>query len=657
MRDALASLPIPSRLLTALLLLLGALMAPHAANLNPLILAFFYTATLWRLIAQRRPEVMPRRWLLLLLMIGALALVIFTTNVGDGRLAGTALLVVMLGLKLLELRARRDIHLTVFLGYFVVLTHFLYDQSLWLAAYLFCGVVALMSIQVGLNRVGIELRLQLRNTLAMLGGALPLALVVFLLFPRLQSPLWGINSARASTGISDEMTLGNIGQLSQSNETAFRVHFFGAVPDAAQRYWRGPVLWLTDGARWTAGRQPVHSLQQASRGAQAIGYEITLEPTGEYWLFGLDVVSNAPATTLLNSNYSLVSQQRVNQRRTYRAASDPDYRMLTISDHEQRMGLQLPERVSPRLIGLVDAWRAESDPSQPLQLVQRALAYYHEQPFVYTLSPGELQGDVVEQFLFETRRGFCEHFAGSFALLMRIAGIPSRVVVGYQGGEKNPHAEHWVVRQSDAHAWVEVWLPRLGWWRVDPTAAVAPERIERAINPEQSQNSDRVVFRITEQGLVGSMWRNAMWLADAVDLGWHHWVVGFTAERQHNLLEMIGLRDLKGLGLAVALAIGSALAITLVYLLAQIPRGRTQDPLPALWQRLLHKLQRAGVRAPPWQGPDTICAVAARAFPQASDQLMAINRMYVQLRYGRHADLRQIGALRKRINRLRLKPG
>jgi transglutaminase-like putative cysteine protease len=655
MRDALAGLPIPSRLLTALLLLLGALMAPHAANLNPLILAFFYTATLWRLIAQRRPDVMPRRWLLFLLMFTALVLVAFTTDVSDGRLAGTALLVVMLGLKLLELRARRDIHITVFLGYFLVLTHFLYDQSLPLALYLFTGVVALMSIQVGLNRVNIELRLQLRNTLAMLAGALPLALVVFLLFPRLQTPLWGIGSGHARTGISDEMTLGNIGQLTRSGETAFRVRFLHDEPDPSQRYWRGPVLWQTDGANWQPGRRTVRPRRADGRDPFALDYEITLEPTGEYWLFGLDVVVSGPSSSLLNSDYSLVSRERINKRLTYRAASDPDLRMTRLSERERALGLQLPQRVSPRVAALAQQWRAASDPSEPLQLVEKALAYFREQPFVYTLTPGELSGDVIDEFLFETRRGFCEHYAGSFALLMRLAGIPSRVVIGYQGGEKNPHADHWVVRQSDAHAWTEVWLPERGWWRVDPTAAVAPTRIEQPIDSALSQDSDRVVFQIDEHGLLGGLWRDAAWLADAVDLGWHRWVVGFTAERQSSLLETIGLRDLKGVGLALALGIGGALAVTLAYLVAQLPRGPRRDPLPALWQRLLHKLQRAGVRAPPWYGPDTICAIATEAFPQAGDQLRAINRMYVQLRYGRHADPRQIGALRRRINRLRLK--
>ena len=655
MRDALASLPIPHRLLTALLLLLGALMAPHAANLNPLILAFFFTTVLWRLVALRRPELMPGRWLLFLLMIGALALVISSTDITDGRLAGTALLSVMLGLKLLELRARRDIHITIFLGFFLVLTQFLYNQSLWLAAYLFGGVIGLMSLQVGLNRVNIEPRLQMRNTLAMLAGALPLALVIFLLFPRLQAPLWGINSSRASTGISDEMTLGNIGSLTRSREIAFRVRFFDDEPDPGERYWRGPVLWSTDGVRWSPGLRPARSLPLIESDGVPIEYEITMEPTGSYWLFALDMITGKPASTHINSNHALVNDQPVTRRFSYRATSDPDLLLRALSDFERHQALRLPPDVSPRVRGLVRQWQDSTDPAQPLQLVQEALAYYREQPFVYTLTPGVLEENAIERFLFETRRGFCEHYAGSFALLMRVAGIPSRVVIGYQGGEKNPHADHWVIRQSDAHAWTEVWLPKLGWWRIDPTAAVAPERIEQPIDAALSFDSDRVIFSVDDRGLAGTLWRNAAWLADAVDLGWHEWVVGFTAERQSSLLKSFGLRDLKGLGLVIALSIGSALAMTLVYLIARIPRTKTQDPLPSLWQRLLHKLQRAGVRAPPWHGPDTVCDVAAASHPEAADELMAIKRMYVQMRYGRSEDHQQIGALRRRIDRLSLK--
>lgn len=656
MRDALATLPIPPRLLTATLLLLGVLMAPHAANLSPAIVGFFYAALAWRLFGQAVPRLLPGRWLLLLLMIGAVALVGVTTLLYDGRLAGTALLVVMLGLKLLELRARRDMHITVFLGYFLVLTQFLYNQSLWLAAYLLTGVLALTAIQVGLNRVGVDLRRQLRNTAAMLAAALPLALVVFLLFPRLHSPLWGINTQRASTGISDEMTLGDIGQLSQSNATAFRVTFLDEIPAPAQRYWRGPVLWETDGRRWSAGRRPVHALETRTEDPDAIGYEVTLEPTGEYWLFGLDLVTVKPPGALVDSNHALVGTQRVTQRLTYRAGSNPTLRIDTLSERDRRRALQLPAQVSPRVRALVEGWLGETGGGQPAQVVERALRHFRDNPFVYTLSPGTLQGDPVDRFLFDTRRGFCEHYAGSFALMMRLAGIPTRVVVGYQGGVRNPHADHWIVRQSDAHAWAEVWLPEIGWQRIDPTAAVAPERIEHPINAALSQDADRIVFADAGGAGIGGLWRNALWLADAVELGWHRWVVGFDGERQDRLLQRFGLDDLKGFGLAAALLVGGALAIGLVYLLAQLPRTTDRDPLVTAWQRLLAKLRRAGLQPAPWHGPDTVCAEAARAFPEAADELAAIRRMYVQLRYGRQRDGRLGTALVKRIRRLRLVP-
>jgi transglutaminase-like putative cysteine protease len=650
-----ATQPVPRSLLHGLLLVLGLVVAPHAANLNPWILGFFYAALAWRALAQARPATLPGRWLLLLLMAAAAALVVFTSDLRDGRLAGTGLLVVMLGLKLLESRARRDVHIALYLGYFVALTQFLYDQSLGLALYLFAGVAALLTLQIALNRVTVEWRRQAWHMAALLGAAVPLALVVFVLFPRLPTPLWGIQTQSAVSGISDEMTLGNIGRLSRSSATAFRVQFFGDAPPPQARYWRGPVLWYTDGRRWTAGRHLVRAFEPPTPGLPAVEYEVTLEPTGEFWLFGLDVVSRRPAGGLLNSNYSLVGQQRVHRRLSYRAASDPDYVIGEISARERDLGLQLPLQVSERVEGLVREWQRQTAGNpDPFALIDRALAYFGEQPFVYTLNPGTLENDAIDRFLFETRRGFCEHYAGSFALLMRLAGIPSRVVIGYQGGERNPHADHWVVRQSDAHAWVEVWVDGVGWSRVDPTAAVAPERVEQPIDASLSEDSGRVVFNTGDFGLLRSAWLNAVWMADAVELGWHRWVVGFTTDRQSSLLSALGLGSLQGYWLSISLVIGGGVATAFVYLLAKLPRPRRHDPLPALWRQFTAKLQRRGLRPAPWQGPDTVCAAAGASFPAARDQIVAINRLYVQLRYGKGQDARQLDALRRRIRQLRL---
>jgi transglutaminase-like putative cysteine protease len=653
MRDLGFEQPIAPALLGLLLLLLGLLVAPHAANLPTAVLAVFYAGVAWRLLAMRWPRLMPRRWLLGLLTLAALALVI-GGGVVDGRRTATALLVVMLGLKLLELRARRDMHITLYLGYFVIMTQFLYDQSLGLALYLFAGMAGLSLVQLGLSRAAPDWGRQLRAAGGMLLAALPLALVLFLLFPRLQSPLWALSAPSAVTGISGEMTLGNIGELTRSQATAFRAEFFGRVPEPAQRYWRGPVLWQTDGRRWTAGVRPVQPDVPANAGTGIIDYEVTLEPTGQYWLFGLDVVTRVPEEARLNRNFALVSDQRVTRRLSYRAASDPDLRMLGLSEYERRLGLQLPESVSARVRALVAGWQASTDPQQPLQLVQKALDYYRQQPFVYTLSPGELQGDAIDRFLFETRRGFCEHYAGSFTLLMRLAGLPARVVIGYQGGEQNPHGDHWVVRQSDAHAWSEVWLPDLGWWRVDPTAAVAPERIEQAIDAALSDASGEVVFRTGDLGWFGAALREAAWFADAMDLGWHRWVIGFSAQRQGSLLQQLGLGG-GTLQLALALLLGAALASGLVYLASRLPKPQRADPLPRLWRQYRERLQGAGLQTAAWQGPDTVSRAAAQSFPEAASDLLAIGRIYVQLRYGRRADPQQLRALRRRIRRLRLR--
>jgi transglutaminase-like putative cysteine protease len=655
MRDALAELPIPPRLLTALLILLAALTAPHLANLSAAVPGFFYVAVVWRLLAIRHPAWMPSRWTLLLLMLMAIALVVTSTGLADGRLAGTALLVVMLGLKLLELRARRDIHVTVFLGYFLILTQFLYNQSLWLALYLFPGVIALIGIQVGLNRARVVARGQLGQTLKMVAAALPLAIVVFLLFPRLQTPLWGINAPVARTGISDRMTLGDIGRLSRSTETAFRVRFLDDVPEPQERYWRGPVLWQTDGRTWTAGSGAPRPITPDRAGPSALDYEVTLEPTGEYWVFGLDVATETPPGTRLNADYALVGEQRINRRFTYRATSDPEFVIDHLSRRQRERALQLPETVSPRVRELAEQWRRETDPSRPMQLIDQALAYFREQPFVYTLTPGSLQGDPIDGFLFDSRRGFCEHYAGSFTLLMRLAGLPARVVVGYQGGEQNPRADHWVIRQSDAHAWSEVWLPGHGWWRVDPTAAVSPERIEQSIDPAGSGDRGEVRFQIDADGFLHGLVREAGWLVDAVDIGWHRWIVGFTAERQRSLLELVGLRDLRGFGLALALLAGGAFAGLLAYLIYRVPGRRRGDPLPDLWQRYRRKLHRAGLEIAGWQGPETLCEHAIARYPRQAQELTAITRLFVQLRYGRHYDARQFDALRRRIARLRLR--
>jgi protein-glutamine gamma-glutamyltransferase len=651
MTDALTQLPIPRRSLLLVVVVIGLLMAPHVANLHAGILGFFYVTAAWRLLGTRLPQLLPGRLALLSLTLLALALVATTTPLNDGRLAGTALLAVMLGLKLVEVRNRRDMHVAIYLGFFLAMTLYLYDQSLWLAVYSVAGVAALVRVLIGLNRVESNPGRENRAAWWLTIAAIPLAVVVFFLFPRLQAPLWAIDSDAGVTGISDEMSLGTIGDLSQSTRVALRVRFLGREPLPQDRYWRGPVLWETDGQRWTRGLRSTQPVESIRRGFQPVEYEITLEPTGEFWLFGLDTVVEAPPNSFVNRNYSLVGEARVQRRYNYRAVSYTDLVPGELTEQQRLYALQVPQTVSARVAALVAGWRAEA--GSDADVVESGLRYFREQPFVYSLTPGTLSGDVIDRFLFDTRRGFCEHYAGSFAVLMRLAGIPSRVVIGYQGGTKNPHADHWVIRQSDAHAWNEVWLDG-GWRRVDPTAAVAPERIERPIDPGLSIDANRIVFDGGDLGWIRSVWLDARWMVDAVELGWYRWVIDFTADRQNSLLERFGLSNRHGFGLALALVTASLVTLMAVYLLAQIQRPRQRDRLQAVWSRFTAKLHRGGLTIEPWQGPDTVCAVARKAFPGSRAEITAINRIYVQLRYGREFDPMLLRTLRRRVRQLRL---
>ncbi|HEY5791079.1 MAG TPA: DUF3488 and transglutaminase-like domain-containing protein, partial [Gammaproteobacteria bacterium] len=477
-------------------------------------------AALLRLVQVRRRLPQLRGWLRGLLAVGGFALVLATYGTVAGRDPGIALLATMVALKLLETETPRDLYLVVFLGYFLVIANLLYSQSIPMALYLLLSVVALTATLIAANRGpghG-ELRADLRLAAVLLLQALPVMLVLFVLFPRIDEPLWHMPREQrgAISGISDEMEPGSISRLVESEELAFRVSFDGPVPPPAQRYWRGPVLWFTDGRRWRAGTPPAPEELGYTGLGDAVGYAVTLEPHGQRWLFALDLPAEIPANASLTTDYQVLAQRPVDTQRLYRARSYPEYVTGPPSAAELRAGLQRPYRTSARVQALAQGWRDAA--ADDAAVVELALQHFREQPFVYTLSPPLLPGDPIDGFLFETRRGFCEHYAAAFTVLMRVAGIPARVVTGYQGGELNPLGGHLAVRQSDAHAWSEVWLPGRGWSRVDPTAAVAPERVERGIDAGASLGFDGAVsFRGGPGAWLAQLTEQAWLLADAVN--------------------------------------------------------------------------------------------------------------------------------------------
>jgi len=647
---------LPRPHLLALILLLSLAAAPHAFNLAPLVIGFFFFMAgvrLWLLHRQWRLPGGPIKTLLVL--IGAFN-VWFHYHTLVGQSGGAALLTVMLGLKLLEVKARRDLYLTVFLSFFLIVTQFLFDQGMGIALYGLLVTLGLIALLVEINRLhpSPDWRAPLRLAALLSVQGLPILLVLFLLFPRLDAPLWRLKTdSQGRTGLSDRMTPGSIADLGQNPAVAFRVRFDGPPPEPSQRYWRGPVFLDTDGREWFAARQSPTASPRFTPLGPPLDYTVTLEPTHQRWLLALELPNGAPEYARLTSDYQIISGVDLNNGRQYRLRSYPAYRNDTLGDAERNAALRVPANVSARMRELVAGWRQGG--AKEAAVVRSALLMFNRQGFVYTLTPPRLGPSPADQFLFETRQGFCEHYATSFVLLMRLAGIPARVVAGYQGGEFNDLANHLIVRQSDAHAWSEVWLSGQGWTRIDPTAAVSPERVRWSFDFEDQALSRFVVALpgvTLDASTLDYLVRHLRLTADAIDAAWGEWFLGFSGETQAALLAGLGLelwqrREVLLLMVGLAMALLSAIAVTLYR-----RDRRRPDPVRRAFDDLCRRLARRGVIHRPWEGPRDFTERAAALLPQRAPAIRRSGEIYLRLRYGVAGDEGLLRELRRAVRRI-----
>lgn len=625
-------------LLVALCILL--VTAGHAAHLPLPLSALAATLLGWRLAASQGWLPLPGRALLILLALACAGAILAAYHTLLGREAGVAMLTLMVALKLLEIRTRRDAVLTVFLGWFLVLTHFLYGQDIMRALYLFAAAIALLTALARLSHPTQSMAAATRVSLTLVAQALPLMLLLFLLFPRLPGPLWGLSrdAFAARSGLDETMSPGSISRLVQSDEVAFRAEFQGTPPPAEKRYWRGPVLEIFDGAAWRPHRGATTQPTVEAAGP-VIAYGLTLEPHGKPWIFALDIAepTRLPPHTRLSPTGQVLAEQALVKRRRFDLVALPQYRLDADADVASlARALQLPAQGNPRARAL--AQRLRHTARSEREVVDSVLRLFREQDFHYTLSPPLLGPDGVDEFLFETRRGFCEHYAGAFTFLMRAAGIPARVVTGYQGGEFNTLGGYFIVRQADAHAWSEVWLAGQGWVRVDPTAAVAAARIEQGI----------AAALPAAEPLPGLMRSQSAWLRtlrlnwDALNNRWNQWVIGFDQERQVGLFARMGfgIVSWRELGWMLLAALAGSLAVLAAVTLRKPP---TYDPVQAAWLRLGHKLARVGLPRAPQEGPLAYAARVGALRPDLAAPLAALAQRYAALRYGRNRDPRAIG--------------
>lgn len=622
---------------------LAVVLAPLLRALPLVTCAVFGVLLLWRALLWVRRAPLPGKWVLGLTGVATLVVTLalaMRTGGNIGRDLSVALLGAFLVLKLMESHTVRNGVLVTQLCCFLLLSQVLFDQPPWLAATMLGTVALLLRNWLLLLHPQARARVSPARVLARLVlMGLPCAAVLFLLFPRLDHPLWRLpqTADTAVSGLSDRMAPGSVGQLILSDDLAFRVDFVGAPPPVDTLYWRGMVLWRFDGQTWTAASMRQRPAPESvPNSADAIGgapgvfdYNITLEPTRQRWLFALDRGQSIEARdgTGRSIDGEFISTQPLDQRVRYHARSRLPGRnraddAATLDPLTQQMALALPAG-NPQARALAAQWAALPPPER----VSAALKLFGRAPFAYTLEPEPLRDQQIDDFLFRTHRGFCEHYAGSFVFLMRAAGVPARVVVGYLGGEVNAVSGDIIVRQSDAHAWAEVWLDGRGWVRVDPTAAVAPQRVERGLAAAVPASEFR--SRRAEEP---SWLRSVRWGLDGLISGWNSWVLGYDRNRQARLFAWLGLD--------AADPRAVLWGVSGLFLLAALPllwqqRKPKPDPVQAQWQRLCDRLARHGCTRGPAEGPMAYAERAAAQFPQAAQALRNAAAGYVALRYGR----------------------
>jgi transglutaminase-like putative cysteine protease len=625
-----------------------ATVAPHTEHLPLWLSTVVGVALLLRSWLWLKNRPLPARWLLVLVVVATTAGVYGEYRTLFGRDAGVALLTLFMALKPMEMSRRRDAVVVVMLGFFLLLTHYFYSQGiptgLWLIGAVTLQIATLIRIYGGAQPPV----LIARHAAQLLLQAVPFMLVLFLLFPRVSGPLWGLpqDAHGNRSGLPETISPGSISELILNGAIAFRARFSGTPPANTALYWRGPVMDEFDGRTWKPaflGRQAPPQIE--ARGA-SVAYELTLEPHNQRWLLALDAPIDLPPNATLSTRMQVLAREPVRLRSRFFLRASIDYRAgQTEAQTVLATALQLPGKGNQRARTLAAAWRQKH--SNPQAIAAEAQQLFRQENFVYTLNPPLLGDESIDQFLFETKSGFCEHYASAFTFLMRAAGIPARVVAGYQGGEFNPIDGYVVVRQSDAHAWAEIWIDGRGWTRVDPTAAIAPSRVEQGIAAALPEGETLpVMARIDLDWL-----RQLRFRLEAINNSWNQWVLGYNPDRQRELLSRFGLGNIDWRGMTALLSALCGLALLGITAWTLWQRPRT-DAAQRIWLRFCAQLAKCGApRRESWEGPLAYAQRVAGVRPEYGDIAHRAAMLYADSRYG-NGGTACMQALKDEIRRL-----
>ncbi len=654
------------RLLWTAAIVLGTSL-PHWNTLPAWIPVLLCAAVAWRFAVNLYAWPMVPRAVRLGLALATFFAVLSHYRTLNGVEAGSALLVVMVALKFLESRSQRDELVLVMISYFLMFASMLTERSPLTAIYivLLVWLTTVALLQIGRRGQLLANRKTAATSARLLLHALPVMIVLFVFFPRLPGSLWAMPGSTSSgaTGLNDTMSPGDITNLGLSDEIAFRVTFDGRPPRASAMYWRGPALSQFNGRTWSAPQGTRRGERVAAytefRG-EATSYRVTLEPNGRNWAFALDMPArwSGDDSLRMGSDYQLGTFFAPPRTRRL------DYSVTSYVDYSAREPLipreidafrMLPADSSPRARALARSWLADS-PTET-EIVARAMDWLRSEPFQYTLTPPALGAQPVDEFLFETREGFCEHYASALTVLLRAAGLPARVVLGYQGGELNAIGGYFIVRQSDAHAWTEVWLEDEGWVRVDGVAAVAPERVALGFTSQREAGFAGAPLRMRWLRQVAFLW-------DAVETRWQAWVIGYGPDVQRALLEALGFENLRRtqrqgvlLALAAIATVGLLIGLSVYLRWRQRRRAPVDRAARCFAEFVSHLGRRAVPPRAPTEGPRAYADRAAHALPQQESWIRTVAALYLAARYEPDADGAALTRLEQEVAALRAAHG
>lgn len=654
-----------------------AVLSPLFDKTTPWTLGICAICLVWRVGIYVGKVAKPPRYLVTSLAIGAaVTLALVSGEIGLLN-ALVNLLILGYALKYIEMRSVRDVRAVVIVGYFLIALTFIDHQSMLNTVHLIgvtiintCVLVTLYQSKHNWQHtawIGAKLLLQ----------SVPLALLLFLVLPRF-APLWLVpNMKEAQTGLSDTLSVSDISKLTRSSALAFRVSFTQARPIQAELYWRALVLEDYDGQTWRqdvgikqiqkdalffppSRPDPARQLPTAmtddtgSNAPQRYDYQVIVEPSHQPWLFGLDVAYSQDEKVINLPDYRLYSLRNVDQRMGYSARSFPKSQMdLKLTAKQRQINLKLPEDTNPKTLALATEFKANYP--EPKQRLLAMMGYFNREPFFYTLTPPPIGPQQVDDFLFENKAGFCAHYASAFIFMARATGLPARMVTGYQGGEYNPQADYLSVYQYMAHAWAEVWLENEGWVRFDPTAMVAPNRIEQGFDAEFSPEQSY----LQESPFSSLRFKTMPWLNElrqrfaSLDYYWSLWVLGFNQERQNKVLSGI-LGDVTKTKVAVFMSVCiSLIGLYIAYSVGLFRFKREQDPISAKYQRICQRLSKFGITRPAHLGPNAFAEQLIDTHQQQSPEFCrefdTLTQSYVALKYQPLADGDYQAAL-KRFN-------